>query len=331
MDNFNNVDNQMMKELFTNSLRRILKNLRTATIAELAETAHIEYDTAADIVTELCRSGEFEKSEGKYRFNGANKLILAICVLGKEGAAVVVSDLYGEFIEKEYLHVNLSRIKFFDDIVERCLRKYPAISLLAFGMAGFEEKRGGRLLMIDFPDLLWVDFRNHFMEKYGLPGIVTNDINAAALGYYENKNLGEGKCLASLYISGNHHPGLAICIDGKLHLGKDNAAGEVIFLDTDIRWRHFSINNIDFSTLDIYKLIVDIAVPVIALLNPDRLVIYGKLPDNTEEVLHERLFEAIPHEFHPVIEFIPDILPDFLDGIIYLALQSLEPKIEFKI
>jgi hypothetical protein len=37
----------------------------------------------------------------------------------------------------------------------------------------------------------------------------------------------------------------------------------------------------------------------------------------------------MPREFLPDIVFIPDILPDFLDGLVYLALKVLEPQVDF--
>jgi hypothetical protein len=36
----------------------------------------------------------------------------------------------------------------------------------------------------------------------------------------------------------------------------------------------------------------------------------------------------MPREFLPPVVFIPDILGDFLDGLIHLALKTLEPKID---
>jgi hypothetical protein len=331
MDSFNNIDDRLMKELCANSIRRVLKNLRTATVDELSNTAHIDRETTVGIVTELCRSGEFLKTCETYCFNSSYKLILAICVLGKNKVSAAVCDLYGEYLIKNEIPGNPNTLDFFNDIVEEYLKKYPAIALLSFGMPGFEEKRSHHLLTVDFPNLEWMHFLDHFMERFGLPAIIENETNAAVLALYEKRNMGEGKCATAIYAPKVYGPGSAICIDGKIYRGRDNAAGEVIFLNTDVRWRHFELHAPDYSKIDDpVKVIADIAIPFVAILNPDLLAIYSDwLPENTIELLRNYLFEAIPREFHPEILFIPNILPDSLDGLTCLALKALDPKVDF--
>ncbi|MDR2073007.1 MAG: hypothetical protein LBP60_06215 [Spirochaetaceae bacterium] len=330
-------DDQLTKDLCTNSLRSVLKQLRIASIQELSRLTGLENGQVEGLIKELCLSGECmqERIPGEtepfFRFNGEHKLVLAICVLEKNRVYVVVSDLYGEYLEREEVAANPDKIEFFEDIVETYCTKYPAIGLLAFGMAGFEVRGSGRLLSLNFPELEWVRFRDHFMEKYGLPSLLENDIKAAVIGYYETRDFDEGECVGALYIPQTHHPAAAICIDGKIYRGRDNAAGEVIFLDTDVQWKHFGHNELDYSKISISKLIADMALPLVVFLNPDCMVIYGNwLPPDTAEKLRGRLLESMPREFVPHIVFIPDILPDFLDGLVHLALKVLEPKIDLE-
>jgi predicted NBD/HSP70 family sugar kinase len=331
MDNLNNFDAQFMKELCANSIRRVLKNLRNATADELANTAHIDRETTAGIVTELCRSGEFLKTGEAYCFNSSYKLILAVCVFGKNKVSAAVCDLYGEYLIQSEIPGNPNTLDFFNNIVEEYLKKYPAIALLAFGMAGFEEKRSHHLITVDFPNLEWSHFLDHFMERFGLPAILENEINAAVLALYKKHNLGEGKCATAIYVPRLYGPGSAICIDGEIYHGRDNAAGEVIFLNTDVRWRHFELHAPDYSKIvDPVKVVADIAISFVAILNPDLLAVYSDwLPENTIELLRNYLFEAIPREFHPEIVFLPNILPDSLDGLASLALKALDPKADF--
>lgn len=329
-------EDQLTKELCANALRSVLRQLRTASLEELSRVSGLDDGMLNELLPELCFSGEFTEEfiqgedEKFYHFNGEYKLVLAICVLEKNRVVAAVSDLYGEYLEKEEIAASPETIRFFEDIVENYRAKYPAISLLAFGMAGFEERTSGRLLTINFPELQWVRFRDHFKEKYGLPSILENDVKAAVLGYYETRDFDEGKCVAALYLPQTHHPAGGICIDGRIYRGRDNAAGEVIYLDTEVRWNHFGSNDLDYSKVNIPELAAAMALPVIVYLNPDCLVIYGSsLPADIQERLQKRLLEAMPREFLPDIVFIPDILPDFLDGLVYLALKLLEPQVDF--
>jgi hypothetical protein len=330
-------DNQLMKNLCANSLRSVLKQIRTASVTELSRVSGLEISMINELVLELCGSGEFleeiipGETETFFRFNGEYKLVLAICVLERNRVFVAVSDLYGEYLEREEIAASPGKIEFFDDIVESYRVKYPAIGLLALGMAGFEVRGSGRLLSINFPDLQWVHFRDHFKEKFGLESILENDVKAAVMGFYETRDFGEEKCVTALYIPQTHHPAGAVCIDGKIYRGRDNASGEVIFLNTDIRWKHFGENELDYSKIDVQKLVAEMVLPMCVFLNPDCLVVYGAwLPAGTQEELHGRLLENMPREFIPDIVFVPDILCDFLDGLVHLALKVLEPKIEME-
>ncbi|GHU61191.1 hypothetical protein FACS189445_2940 [Spirochaetia bacterium] len=319
-----NFENQLMKDLCANSLRIILKQLRTAPTDELSRLSGFEVPQIEEIMEELCLAGEFirEKAGGEedvcYRFNGEYKLILAICVLEKNQVCIAVSNLYGEYLVREEISESPEGVEFFEEIVERYQKSYPGVNLLAFGIAGFEVR--GRILTMDFPDLQWDHFREHFKDTYGLDSILEKDVNAAVAGYYETQDFGEGKCVAAIYVSQTHHPGAGICMDGKIYRGRDNAAGEVSFLQTDVKWKPFDRNEI--------KLITDIALPLIVFLNPDCLIIYRSgISRNTQDALKKRLLENIPREFLPDLVFVPDILPDFLDGLTHLALKALEPGI----
>lgn len=342
MERMNLFENQLMKDLCANSLRSVLRQLRSASVEELCRVSGMEEGPVTALLEELCFTGEcfrepFDESvvgdEGPfYRFNGEYRLILAICVLEKNRIVAAVSDLYGEYLEKEEINAAADKagtIEFFENIVETYRARYPAIGLLAFGMAGFEVRGSGRFLSINFPGLE-VDFRAHFEKKYGLRSILENDIKAAVLGYYETRDFGEDECVAALYLPQTHHPAGAICLDGKIYRGRDNASGEVIYLDTAVQWKHFGGNELDYQAVNAPELIAQMALPLVVYLNPHCLLIYGSwLPPDSGETLHKKLMETMPREFIPSIVFVPDILPDFLDGLVHLALKTLEPKVDF--
>jgi predicted NBD/HSP70 family sugar kinase len=335
-------ESRLIRELSVNSLRSVLKQLRSASKPELSRLTGLDDSMVDEFVSELCLEGEFIEegflgseetgtTEMFYRFNGEYRLVLAICVLEKNRVLAAVSDLYGEYLERQELAASPETLDFFEEIVEQYKMKYPAISLLAFGMAGFEVRGSGRLLSINFPNLEWVRFRDHFMEKYGLPSILENDVKAAVAGFYETRDFGEGKCVAALYVPQTHHPAAGICMDGTIYRGRDNAAGEVVFLDTEVKWHHFSQSDIDISKVHVNKLLAQMTLPLIVFLNPDCLVLYGgALHGNTVDDLRKKLLEHMPREFLPEIVFIPDISNDFLDGLVHLALKTLEPKIELE-
>ena len=326
---------QLIEELNLNSLRGILKQLRNASVSELSRLSGLENSITEELSEKLCVSGEFEKQNGGsetcYSFNSKYKLALTICVLEKNKLAVAVSDLNNEYLEKKEIDEHPETLDFLDGIVEDYLTKFPSINMLAFAMAGFEVAGKGLFIAIDFPKLKGY-FRRHFLEKYKLPCILENDIKAAVLGHYQNHYSGKNRCVAALYIPRTHHSGSAACINGRIYRGKDNTAGEVSYLDTPIRWKPSAPNDdkVDFSQINISEYIADLAVPQIVFLNPHRLVVYGNwLPENTEKEVRALLLESIPREFLPKLVFVPDVLPDVLDGLSCRALKLLKPKVKF--
>ncbi|MDR1389695.1 MAG: ROK family protein [Treponema sp.] len=331
----NKTNDQLVRELNLNSIRVVAKQLRRARADEFLRIAGVESGSFEDLAAELCGSGELVKESADggqfYRFNAAFCLVLAICVLEKNKVYAAVSNLYGEFLEQEEINAAPETMDFFDRIVERYQKKYPAIRMLAFGMAGFEVRGSGPLLSINFPKLEWIHFRDHFKNNHQLDSILENDIKAAVAGFYHTRAFGEGQCVAAIYLARSHHPAAGICINGNIYRGRDNAAGEVIFLETPVRWRHFESNDkIDYTKVDVEKLLGDMALPLIVYLNPDCLVVYGNwLPETTGERLKKRLVESVPREFLPDIVFEKNIVPDFLDGLVHRALVMLEPKLDF--
>ncbi|MDR0525086.1 MAG: hypothetical protein LBG90_04370 [Spirochaetaceae bacterium] len=300
--------NDILKNLYANSLRIILKGLRTGDVEELARIGGIEPAIAAELAEKLGAAGEFipEPTAGAkgYSFNPRYKLALAICAPGKDRAIAAVSDLYGNCIEKAEIAGNTGSLDFYDHITASYRDKYPALAGLALGLPGLDESSG-------------IPFREHFKTKYGLPGVFENEVRPGVLGFYEKRRFGEGKCVIALYVPDSAGPSAGICIDGKLYRGRDNAAGKVTFLKTSERWRPDSELSL--------PVIADIALSLSVCFNPDGVVIYSPwMPPDASRQIRELLLEAVPQEFLPSLEYAPDITPDALDGLIQLALQELD-------
>jgi len=328
-------DNQLLKELRKNTFRFSLKRLKTASLKQLSQICGTTNEVAESLVTELCASGEVileQTDDGtKYHFNAKYKLVLIITVLGKNQAFAAVNDLYGDFLEKNLITASTEELQFYDSVVENYLAKYPAIGILAFGIPGFEDQRSGKIYALDFPILEVEHFQNHFLDKYGLSSILENETNAAIIGLYENRNLSENKCVTAMFMPSSRFPGSAICIDGKVYKGRNNAAGEIRFFDTGFYSKLFEKKDFNYNQIDVLGFITRIASAFIAFLNPDIFVIYCPwLSENIVEELNRQLLEIMPKEFIPKIDLIPDIVPDLLNGLVHMALNELEPKVTFE-
>ncbi|MDO4179645.1 MAG: ROK family protein [Phascolarctobacterium sp.] len=114
-------------------------------------------------------------------------------------------------------------MEIFDDY---CLRGEHLLGL-AIGTAGIVEEHTGKILLIGehFKGYCGYPLGESLRALTGLPVIVANDVNAAALGEYF-LGAGKGSRLMMMMTLGTG-VGSAIIFDGKLIVGRHGATGEV--------------------------------------------------------------------------------------------------------
>ena len=66
-------------------------------------------------------------------------------------------------------------------------------------------------------------------NRFSIPVVIENDMNAAVLGYHDSKGNKKDKSLVYLY-SGQNGPGAGIMINGDVVRGNTNFSGEVSFV-----------------------------------------------------------------------------------------------------
>lgn len=325
----------LIKENNLNKLRRALRKERTATKSRLAELTGISVVTIQSLLQTLMENGEVREDEivqpqlGRpavsYRFCECAKLMLVISMLEKnkkDTAVFSVINLYGEVIwefEKTYLLVEKES---FDKEIGLVFEKYPGraaktpISVIAIGLPGIEHK--GRILFSDYEKLRGTDLVGYLEEKYQVPVILENDINAAVYGY-ASANGYTKDAVAGIYMPSKYPPGAGICMDGKVIKGKSGLAGEIANLPLGIDWKNFdyekeAVNNFLIQTIRIITCLYDPVVIVIYDERKEREEIPGKvaklMKTETERLM---LPQFVTKE---------SMKDDFRNGMIRLALSK---------
>ncbi|RAV02342.1 ROK family protein [Paenibacillus sp. YN15] len=154
----------------------------------------LSFATVGNILNALVETGEVLLGEqvasagGRpsqtYTFNAEYAHVLAVSARVQHGAHTIqacVGNLYGEVVWETRQSYDTIQLASLEAVVEAYLRQYPTIRVMSFALPGVEHN--GRILINDYKELVGVPFQAHFQEKYNLPVIVENDVNAAVLGH----------------------------------------------------------------------------------------------------------------------------------------------------
>ena len=276
-------DTKLMKEMNKNLIRNCFRNEIESTAANLSQKTGLSVVTVNGLLKEMLESkeiftGQSIPSNGGrpsivYKYNEMYRC--AAIVFGYTRSDVnyikiVVANLLGNCIYEEEKIFESIKDESFDYILDELFTKYPTIELISFGLPGAEEN--GVITINDYPYIVGDTFLRHYKERYGVPVIFINDINAAVYGYYHS-NLGDNypQTVVGLVFNRVYLPGSGIVIKGEIHTGKSNFAGEIAFMPLEIDW--LKINYYD--TEEISEAIGKVVAMISCVIAPDNFVVYG--------------------------------------------------------
>lgn len=327
----------LVKEINLNMLRNAFKSKKIATKPQLSELTGLSVVTINSLVNILVENGEVMEdvilpSNGgrpaaAFRFNSEFSLALVIYMYeekGKDTVFMCVSNLCGEIIEKLEKTMIKIETSSFDSLIEEMLLKYPSIKVISFGMPGQEVD--GRLLISDYRDLRNQFFTSHIQEKFQLPVIFENDINAAVEGYCYSHGVTEKQCVVGIYFPSKYPPGAGIYLNGGIYKGRNGLAGEIKYLPFEVDW-----DNFDFNEEQIKEIVIKTLLSFCCMYNPDIIVLYGEgIVDSIVKEFKNRCDSEIERIMIPEIVISKELNNDFEMGIKRIALKALEPTLQVR-
>lgn len=334
---------QAMKKINTSLIIKQLKKMGSATKAELAEATGISATTIRSILAELVEENEvislgLDESSGgrraeRYEINLNNRLALAV-YLNNNNINYCISNSIGEIIEDRDVNSNCENYyEAIDDFLEKMLGKNKSIRAVSVGVPGVVEEGSyyaGKMLND------WREFNigAKVEQKYNIPVILENDLNAISLGYSLNLmrklHVDDLDILNMIYIHFTKAgAGAGIISNGKLVRGSRNFAGELGFLPMD-HGQHLNYilsNKLDDDTY------VDIVSRVIAtvncIINPDFVVIGGEIfKFDLQENIALKCNQYIANNIKPDIYFSKDSRNDYLTGLTHVSLETMNSEIK---
>ncbi len=325
-----------LKEMNTELLRSTLKKMESGTKNSLAKLTGLSVATCRNFLTEMLETGEVKEIQladstgGRpskqfvYNKDHAHALLLYI---RKEGSVrslfLCIIDVLGNPLKTAYKEFSELTLEDIESQIQVLKEQDSAIRVISIGLPGVVHD--GVIKTCDIPTLIDLPIVEQLSNRFGVPVLAENDVNAIALGFYYYKNRSESESLVYIYYPEKGCVGAGIIIDGSVIRGRRDFAGELSYLpciEAPGMQARMQEDEAAFS-----KLAVDMILSVNCVINPSKAVISGLFitPSLKDRITHEITERGQPF-CTPIIEFDHDIHDSFILGLQYLALKELSYK-----
>lgn len=329
----NTTPKSIKKEILSH-IRTYLLESDSATKVELSERLEISFPTISKFIARMEMNGEIisvgldESSGGRrakrYKYNPEYMLGLAI-YLEKAETNYVIFNCLGEIKERGDVSSVLEEndLHLLTMCIERVVSDYPKINSIAIGVPGSVDN--GRIFYIPgYEQFQNLDVKGFYEDHFSIPVVVENDMNAAVLGYHQNRGAKDNQSLVYLY-SGQNGPGAGLLINGNVVRENTFFAGEISFVpqNNNQNFRQALENgpkydDIAFSKDYHIEPISSLVASLTAIINPHTIIFCN---DEVDEEFIEIIAIASSKYFPP--EHLPNLtISDWRQDYLY-GLQSL--------
>ena len=327
-----------LKKINTELIRTALKNDESATKNSLAQTTGLSVATCGNILAGMLETGEVSEISNCPSSGGRpsrqfvyNEDFYHVCgiYLRVENRDITLfaaaANISGKICRRIELHPERVTVQLIEETVEQMLNLVPSIRLVSIGIPGVVS-RG----VIDFCDIMELedfDLQGHLAGLFEVDFIIENDMNCTAAGFLRREAEKAPQNLAYLYYPENGCPGCGIIINGKILYGNSNFAGEVGYIPQ--LSREACTDNVQSDPAVFSKLAAKTAATINCVINPDKIVIAGKVfTESLREEVEASIREIVPEKHLPELIFVTEIHESFIRGLIALALDESSCGIE---
>ncbi|NUU62180.1 ROK family protein [Paenibacillus agri] len=329
----NQPSKNLIKEINLNHVRRVMKQVQTATKPQLSALTKLSVVTINSLVKDLVKYGELLEDElvsssgGRpalnYRYNFNYHLALVLYMREYQGQDTVVAtviNLQGDVLAREDYVMALFEKERLYAIINQFLVQYPSINVIGLGIPG--QSVHGEITVSSHERLNGIRIIEDLQQEFGLPVVLENDVNAAVVGYCVEREPEEEQTVVGIYFPDKTPPGMGIYLDGRIVKGKDGMAGEIKFLPLHADWG----SSLDFQA---FAEVVSQTIHITnAILAPHKIVIYQQQMNPADWAQYWKEYRAkhnMPVEPEVLLE--TTFQEDFEIGMKWLTLKELEPSI----
>lgn len=330
MDNIN-VNTSIVKELNIQVIKRVLLKLGNVTKSQVARETGLSTPTTNKLIDELVIKGEVIDTGETSLSGGRNAKLYCfnknfsqtLCLhFEKDEIWYQVVNLNLETVLKSSIKViDFEHLLEIDKLIEKLLLEFENIKAISIGVpAGVKD---GELFFIpDYIKLSGFNLKKYIEEKFNIPVIIENDVNAAVLGYHSLNEEIINENLVGIYL-GSNGPGSGILVNGSIIRGFSGFAGEIGFMKIQNKTFQEIVTKGHYKASDFSAIILSICT----IINPKRIILFSyelKFPETSS--IKSLLKEEMP------INTIPEIIEEkdwhyyYMEGLKILAQELLEKR-----
>ncbi len=317
-----------LKNMNTGAIRRILKAKGTMSKNELARETGLSFPTIGRAVDSMLSTGELlEKGAGTstggrcaqlYAINPLYRVITSL-YLEAEELHWFISDLSGECVERGKEICDEGILKTIDTLIRRIQVRYPQLGAIAMGVAA-NVREGIMQRSFGYSELWGVNLSAYLNNISGLPCAVEGDMQIVSTGFW-SRCIPPKKAVVCIYL-GKMGIGGGAVIDGRAWHGASAFAGELHYLPIEHNMEYAQTH---FKGADIVDYYSKIITSYIAILNPDRIILYDNelISGQANDIRIESVKNIPPHNI-PQIEVSNEFEEDYRRGLFVFGNRLLD-------
>lgn len=217
---------------------------------------------------------------------------------------------FERLFERSFDINNDNVMEILDYVVATSMEKDAGIGFYVFGVPGSVHDN----VIVEsyrFPSLEGIDLLEHFSEMTGKPILIENNMRAAVNGAKEYMPDFDSKTVVA-YTYGLKKYGVGISIDGKLCPGACGRAGDI----GEIYNIPHDMPNLEFFANQLKA--------VIAVLDPDRIMLYPTDDDCTFDMMADKMAEHFGEGIRRHLIRDKDLYDDCLNGLLWIFYDEIK-------
>lgn len=205
----------------------------------------------------------------------------------------------------------------FYDILDTVMAQYQDIRLIGVSLPGIVNEGHVKLPLEGFDN---TDVAAKLQAYSGIPCFVTNDTNAAAVGWCAQQDQYDN-IVFHFQPTGHYQAGQGIVINRCLITGLNSIAGEIKYLVPEMQYSG-NPDEMIWTPEGALEIVVKFLIAVISVLGPQAICLQSDMTPDTEQII-KKLRRNIPSEYIPEIIQIRDMKEYMFLGTLILGQREL--------
>lgn len=322
----------LIKEVNIGLIKEALEKLGKASRVELAAFTGISQPTVNLLVSRLTTEGVVV-SAGMAESTGGRKAEIftlnrkrfgiVTVIVKEESFYYTVMDMeLQEMTKGETKMTGKDRTQQLFDLLGEVLKANSFVGAIALGVPGAVSKEGVVFSIPRMPEWEGSNVKRLLKEKFSMPVVVINDINAIVQGYAA----GNSGVQDMIYVHAQNGLGAGILIGGKLYRGFTSFAGEIGYMQVDAPGKERCPGDWKEEWITV-PFLTKVLINLICVLNPQQIVLGGeKITEDMFADICVCCRKELPEEVLPRFSRIESGMEYYLYGLGELGRRLLDKK-----